>query len=266
MEKDIHNRKNNVILLIKKWVHNHRQAKNPMIRIIVNLAYAISNTKNVLFNKQCRDLFLIKLFKSERIHQTTPVTGYNRYPVIFNACRNYFEGNGTIKILSFGCSTGEEVVTLRHYFPDATIIGAEINKSSLESCKNRKLDDKITFINSTDGNIKENGPYDAIFCMAVFQRTPQMVKERGLKSLKRIYPFEKFNKQIQKLDASLKDEGLMIVHFSQYDFMDTDVASTYDILGDYNQDLYSFNSAIFDKNSQLITNKQRRYSIFVKRH
>ena len=48
-----------------------------------------------------------------------------------------------IKILSYGCSTGEEVLTLRNYFPNAHIIGAEINKHSLAKCRQLPVDEKI---------------------------------------------------------------------------------------------------------------------------
>ena len=76
--------------------------------------------------------------------------------------------------------------------------------------------------------------------------------------------FEKFEKQIIELDGYLKPGGLMVVHFSQYSFMDTAIASKYDVFGDYNQDDYK--SAIFDKNSELITEDIRRNSVFKKRH
>lgn len=54
----------------------------------------------------------------------------------------------------------------------------------------------------------------------------------------------------------------MVIHFSQYSFTDTDVSSKYKSLGNYNQDDY--NSAIFDRNSNLITQSTSRRSIFIK--
>lgn len=266
---ELDNKKMTVIQRIKNWIKSHRHSKNPVVRAAVEMIYDIASfvfgIQGILTNKQRREIFLMKLFKSNRVHQTTPATGFNRFPVIFTACKNYFEGKKDLKILSFGCATGEEVITLKHYFPDATIVGAEINQCSLAICQKRKLDDKMIFIDSTDENIRNNGPYDAIFCMAVFQRTPQLITEKGIKNLKRIYPFEKFDRQIRVLDRCVKKDGLMVVHFSQYDFMDTEVASKYVVYENYNQDSYSYNSAIFDKNSQRLTEGTRRYSIFIKK-
>ena len=42
--------------------------------------------------------------------------------------------------------------------------------------------------------INKNGKFDLIFCMAVLQRTPDKITRQGVKSLKKIYPFEKFEK------------------------------------------------------------------------
>lgn len=251
---------------LKEWIKRKRYSQNAITRFIVERLFDcvsfLHTVKSLFTDKQTRAVFAMKVFRPGRVHQTTPATAINRFPVIFSACRNYFAGRHKIKILSFGCSTGEEVITLRHYFPDATIVGAEVNKYSLEICRKRKHDDNIMFIESTSEEILRNGPYDAIFCMAVFQRTPQLVAEKRITDLSRIYPFRKFEKQICELDSCVKEGGLIIVHFSQYDFKDTKIASKYRAYGDYNQDCYG--PYIFDTNSKLVKERKRRNSIFVK--
>ena len=186
----------------------------------------------------------------------------NRYPEIFSACRDYFDNKKDIKILSYGCSTGEEVLTLRNYFPNAQIIGAEINKHSLKKCREHPVDEKITFIYSTPHEIQKNGPFDAIFCMAVLQRQPHYVEAKGITSLKKIYPFEKFEQQIVELDKVIKPQGLLVVHFTQYSVGDTTVASKYKPLGHYNQSDYS--SPVFDRNSNIVKKRSKQNSIFIK--
>jgi chemotaxis methyl-accepting protein methylase len=81
-----------------------------------------------------RSIFVLQVFNREHLHQTTALTAMDRYPRIFSACRDFFGDRQDLKILSFGCSTGEEVLTLRRYFPSAFITGAEINRRSLASC------------------------------------------------------------------------------------------------------------------------------------
>ena len=264
--KEIENSSTGIISNLKIWIKKNRSSKNPFIKIIIEAIYFIViglyNIKRVCTDKEYRALFYLKTFKHRRVQQTTPLTAMNRYPIIFSACSDYFSKNKDIKILSYGCSTGEEVLTLRRYFPNATIVGAEINKHSLEVCKSHNVDDKITFINSTPRNIKKHGPFDIVFCMAVLQRTPDKITQEGITSLKDIYPFEKFENQIVELDGYVKKGGLLVTHFTQYDFMDTAVATKYKVFGDYNQDDYR--SSIFDKNSNLIKETYRRNSIFMK--
>lgn len=251
---------------LKIWILNKRHDKNGMVRFLARLTVDLAtfghNAKSFLTQKQARAVVFTKLFRGKDLHQSTPATGMNRFPVIFSGCRDYFQGNPMIRILSFGCSTGEEVFTLRQYFPDATIVGAEINPHSLEICRQKPRDENMVFIESTPENIQKNGPYDAIFCMAVFQRTPQRIAEKGITDLKRIYPFSKFEREIAALDKTLKPSGLMVVHFSQYDFMETAASKHYRAWGDFHQDGYS--SPIFDKESRRITEYTRRSSVFVK--
>ena len=208
------------------------------------------NIMNLLYfftNKSYRSGLITKIFHDKDVHQTSPVTCMNRYPETFELCKSYFNGNSNLNILSFGCCTGEEVLTLREYFPNANIVGAEINKFCLKECNNLTVDDKISFIESTDTNIKNNGPYDAIFCMAVLERTPQRVINNKITSLKKIYPFEKFEEQVIKLDSSLNNGGLLVIENTHYRLSDTSVANNY-----YQYGSRIHQTSIFDKNSELI--------------
>ncbi len=51
-------------------------------------------------------------------HQLSNATEMDRYPEIFQACANHFGGK-KLKILSFGCSTGEECVSILKYMPNS---------------------------------------------------------------------------------------------------------------------------------------------------
>ncbi|MDQ1468817.1 MAG: hypothetical protein QOJ99_297 [Bryobacterales bacterium] len=88
---------------------------------------------------------------------------------------------------------GEEVLTLRTYFPTACIVGAEINRHSLSLCRKRKVDDRIVFLELHPAKIRETGPFDAMFCLAVLQRPPMRIVEKRIMNLKGIYAFQKFD-------------------------------------------------------------------------
>jgi len=256
------------IRTMKQKAKEHRSSKNLIIRLYISILYFLWRVPKtvILFcvNSNFRSILLMQILNSKNVHQTTSLTYMNRYPEIFSACSNYFDGKQDLKILSYGCSTGEEVLSLRKYFPTAHIIGAEINKHSLAICRKLSVDDKITFLYSRLGEIQKHGNFDAIFCMAVLQRKPHYIGAKGISSLKKIYPFEKFEQQIIKLDELINPKGLLIVHFTQYSLRDTIVASKYEALGNYNQDDYSL--PVFDKYSNLIKNPLSQNSIFIKLH
>ena len=112
-------------------------------------------------------------------------------------------------------------------------MGAEINRSLLSACRRLSVDDRIAFIYSDPDEIRRHAPFDAVFCMAVLQRTPHCVADLGLDSLKDLYPFEKFDRQISELDRLLEPGGLLIVHHTQYLVGDATVADNYEPLASF---------------------------------
>jgi SAM-dependent methyltransferase len=255
-----------IIATAKQTITEYKSSKNPITRVCVSALYVLwnggRNVKRFFVDIEFRSILLLQIFNSDNVHQTTPLTYMNRYPKIFSACKDYFDDKKDLKILSFGCSTGEEVLTLRQYFPNAQIVGADINKRSIEVCKKHTVDDKIIFVHSSNGEIQKHGPFDAIFCMAVLQRKPHYIAKKGISSLKNIYPFAKFERQIVELDGLLKKQGLLVVHFTQYSLWDTSVASKYAALGNYSQSDYL--SPVFDKDSNLVEKQLSQNSIFIK--
>lgn len=154
---------------IKEWMKKNENTSNVLLRYMIKVLHTIGHfawkCKQFVKDKEFRSVVLMQIYHPNRVQQTTQMTWYNRYPEVFQVCKGYFDEKDRkdIQILSYGCCTGEEVVTLRNYFPEASIVGAEINQRSLEICRERKLDDKIKFILSSPKNIMEHGPYDAVF-------------------------------------------------------------------------------------------------------
>jgi hypothetical protein len=212
---------------IKQTLRTRRTSKNPIVRCSVAAIRAAYRIARVLVDGQHRSVALLKLFNRQEVHQTTPETSMNRYPRIFSACRDYFGQRKDLNILSYGCSTGEEVLTLRRYFPAAFITGAEINRRSLAVCGKHEVDERIAFVYSERTAIAQRGPFDAIFCMAVLQRTPLAIIEQGITDLSHIYPFEKFDRQVAELDELLATGGLLVIRHTQYRLQDASVASKY---------------------------------------
>ena len=239
-----------------------KYSANPVFRCVWAFLHVAKSVLRVIFIPAVRSQWIMETFQKDRVQQTTQRTWANRYPEIFAACRDFFakQNKKNIRILSYVCCTGEEVVTLREYFPDAVIVGAELNRDSLRICRKRKCDSNIHFIYSKPENIRKYGPYDAVFCMAVLERLPMEVIRKHITDLKDMYPFEKYNAHLHEIDTYVKDGGLLIAHNTHYDIMDTDLASGYSALGSH-----GFTGMIFDRDSKLKKDNEFQQSIFIKK-
>lgn len=248
---------------LRKSLATSRNSANPLVRYAAKLIYSLAAAKNFCVEREYRRQSLLRLRHPFKLQQLSTYTVMNRYPRVFSACRDYFGDKKDLKILSYGCSTGEEVLTLREYFPDAFIVGAEINPQALAECRRLEVDDRIAFVYSDKKIIKRLAPFDAIFCMAVLQRTPHKVIDENIANLKRIYPFSKFETQIRFVDLCLDDDGLLIVHHAQYLLSDTSVGSRYESLKDAQQEVRFVRR--FDKNGNRIEHLLPEQSIFIKK-
>src|SRR5262245_15793576 len=115
-------------------------------------------------------------------HQGPNRTALNRYPEVFAAAAA--AAPDARRILSFGCSSGEECVTLAEYFPKAEIVGADINPVILLQARKYRSD-RIRFVYASDRILSGLGGFDAIFCMAVLRGAGHIRDLRGARSLPR---------------------------------------------------------------------------------
>ncbi|MBU1324638.1 MAG: methyltransferase domain-containing protein [Alphaproteobacteria bacterium] len=151
-----------------------------------------------------------------RVHQSNSLTWLGRYPVLFGAAQELLSHRQSLRILSYGCSSGEEVETLRHHFPDAVLVGADINRAMLRRCRRLDIPGETWFEPSDDRSIERHAPFDAIFCMAVFTRRPHEVERRALEDIGQFYPFDTFSRDLRRLAALLTPGGLLIVEHALY--------------------------------------------------
>lgn len=153
------------------------------------------------------------------VHQTSPLTAEERYPDLFDLAERRLPA--AARILSFGCSTGEELSSLRKRFPDAMIIGAEINGRSRRIAAEKLIHDKgIALVPPS----AIDGDFDAIFALAVFQREPHKIAEMDVENLSDFYPFERFDRTLSELVGHLRPGGILCVANAHYRVEDSSVA------------------------------------------
>jgi 2-polyprenyl-3-methyl-5-hydroxy-6-metoxy-1,4-benzoquinol methylase len=159
--------------------------------------------------------------------QPWPLTRTNRHPDFFDLVARTFEGQANIRILSFGCATGEEVFALSHRMPDAHIDGIDVNAACIKKARRQTPDDcrhRVHFeIGAAPPDLAEH--YDAIFCLSVL-RHAKLDAERP-QSCEAILPFARYAETIAAFDRALKPDGLLIVWGSNFLFEHSKPAARY---------------------------------------
>jgi SAM-dependent methyltransferase len=160
-------------------------------------------------------------------------TSNNRYPGVFRTLQGRIAqkvgaglGQFSLKVLSFGCSTGSELSSLRCYFPEALLYGCDVNKAALHSAMDALLMDEAVIFESTPENINKHGPFDVILAMSVLCRFPESLSP-NLLDLSAIYGFEDFNRTIRVLSENLRAGGILCLYNTNYDFARSDVAAQF---------------------------------------
>ena len=160
-------------------------------------------------------------------------TALDRYPEVFAAAAHFSrtmrpDGDARpLRILSFGCSTGEECFSLRCYFPDDAIHGCDINRSVLAIAESRQRDGGITFFHSSSKTLAEHGPFDVVFCMSSLCLFPEADRPSGDNGT---FPFSAFDDLLSEIDANLRPGGLLVVYNASYQFRLSGIARGYDLV------------------------------------
>jgi SAM-dependent methyltransferase len=130
------------------------------------------------------------------------------------------------RILSFGCSTGDEPLTLTRYCPRAMIDAIEINPRSLVIARDKaKAQGCTTIAFHLSGDPPETGAYDAIFCLSVLRHgeldaiSPERCSE--------ILPFARFDQTLVAFDRVLRTGGYLYLWGSNFRFADSRIAQRY---------------------------------------
>ena len=169
----------------------------------------------------------LEVEKSDTLLQPFPATMLDRHPALFTFAQKAMRDVATPRILSFGCATGEEPISLAFYLPEAQIDAIDINPQSLAIARLEAERAGISSINysQSDQPPQAAAIYDVVFCLSVL-RHGRLDAEQP-QSSEAIFPFAKYDTAIRQLDHCLKPGGLLIIWGSQYDFRDTAIAAGY---------------------------------------
>jgi len=204
---------------------------------------------------------LTKLRFGDQIHQQSTFTKFNRYPLLFKECADYLSSISNPNILSFGCSTGEEINSIGQYLPNANIMGVDINKWCLKQGRKKYKNQKFSFVHRFSDEFKNASGFDAIFCMAVFQRTENRTNSNNF--TEHGFVFEQFENEISILDKKLKHGGLLIIDHSDFSFLETFSSNQYLPLN-FEKNQIERKRPLFDRYNNKVTDAHYSFRVFVK--
>lgn len=208
-----------------------------------------------------RSRILHSIWFKKHYHQFSNFTKIDRYPDLFQMAKQYFDNIEHPKILSFGCSTGEEVFTLSNYIPHATIVGVDINAWCLKEANRRFASENRKFFHSLSPEFTSLRDFDAIFCLAVFQHPENRHNKNRTESA---YSFEHFENQLKQLDDKLKSKGLLFIDHCDFNFLETKLMPNYQVATfDENQKIRQ--RPIFNRKNQKLSNHQNLFRVYQKR-
>jgi len=219
-----------------------------------------------LRNKPGRNRELLVFERPRGLFQPEPTTAQNRYPALFQFVRDNLGDGADRRILSFGCSTGEEVFSLRRYFPIARIKGIDINRRNIRECRKRLAriggDPGLSFEIAGSAVAEPTGCYDAVFAMAVFRhgglgeappRCDHLIK------------FEDFERSVGELARSLKPRGLLVLRHANFRFGDTATASAFRRICVARSNPKAAPTPLYGPDNRLLSDGQTDDGVFEKR-
>ena len=148
-------------------------------------------------------------------------TAPDRYPEVFEFVSNLIQKNlnGVPRVLSFGCSTGEEPLTFRaKYFKNAEIYGVDISSKALYLARLNSIKSKANVKFCKPSEMHELGEFDAIFAMSVLCRWPD-TKDQD--EINEIFSFRDFESGLSEVVHHVKVGGYLIIYNSNYRFEDS---------------------------------------------
>ena len=166
----------------------------------------------------------------EERFQPYPYTQPDRYPWLFEFAASALKGVPSPRLLSFGCSRGDEVFSLQRRFAGAAIKGVDIDPLNIETCLARARalgDDRLSFEVGSNTRSEPAGHYDAIFCLAVLCHGDLTIN--GAQRSQPLLRFEDFERTVADLARCLKPGGLLLLHTTNFRFGDTAAAEAFEV-------------------------------------
>lgn len=160
--------------------------------------------------------------------QPATFTRMDRHPALFAIVRDHLAGAPAPRLLSFGCSTGEEAFTLARYLPAAAIDAIDANPACIAKARRTATGacpGRIRFACADAPDAFAPQRYDAVLCLSVLRHGDLDIEQP--ERCTALLPFARFAATVDALDRCLVPGGLLILWGCNFRFADTATAAHY---------------------------------------
>ncbi|MBO9524073.1 MAG: class I SAM-dependent methyltransferase [Nocardioidaceae bacterium] len=180
--------------------------------------------KALVVGGERREAAVAMLLKPANLFQPYTTTSADRYPGELAAVRETV--GEPARILSFGCASGEELLTLRRAFPAAAIHGIDINPLAVRTARKRVRGDRaITVTRAADAAAEPPSSYDVVLALAVFRHGALKHAPARCDELIR---FADFERTVTGLAAAVRPGGVLVIRHANFRFTDTAAAAGFE--------------------------------------
>lgn len=186
-------------------------------------ARALALLARRIADPEYREIHRLQVRESAQLFQPYPTTRADRYPQLFDALAERLAHVPQPRLLSFGCSSGEEVRALRQRMPQARITGLDLNRRMIERARAADPDPRSSY--RVAGAPLPDERFDAVLAMAVFRHGELELHQPELCT--RYLPFARFAEGLAMLDEVLAPGGWLALYNQQFRLADTPLARRY---------------------------------------
>lgn len=215
----------------------------------------LSGLYHLLKGPESRSLALIRWKAPPNLFQPSPTTFQDRYPQCFQEVRQRLGDGPGLRLLSFGCSRGDELVSLRSFFPQARIRGLDINPRNVTACRRRlagMTDSRLEVALAASAEQEPEAFYDAVFAMAVFRHCDLGGKNPPSRC-DHLIRFADFERTLEGLIRCLKPGGLLALWHSHFRLSDSALACELEVVmtqtGKISTPLYGADNRLAERSS-----------------
>ena len=178
-----------------------------------------------------RTAWMIGRRSPDLLMQPFPTTSFDRHPGLFGFVKVALASIESPRVLSYGCSSGEEAISLARAMPKAFVKGIDINPVSIkmaDKLRRRQGLGNVAFAVGQSPFDEAPEAYDAVFCLSVLRHG---ALEGGRpENCSSIMPFSKFETMVAGLDRCLKPGGYLVLWGCHFRFADAAASRGYEVI------------------------------------